>query len=156
MPPTSHNDPHVWTNLNPLLAHYAGATGIKTGWTAAAGNCLLFAATRGGKELIGVVLDSSKPDSAAGMNAAASDARGHAELGIQSVTAGAERCLVRIFAVRSWHRGSMQPSQCTTQYGHETPRGTHGKPRDSAATRSFKTCGQTIPTSPRALSNGGP
>jgi serine-type D-Ala-D-Ala carboxypeptidase (penicillin-binding protein 5/6) len=74
VPPTSHNDPHVWTNLNLLLAHYAGATGIKTGWTTAAGNCLLFAATRRGKELIGVVLDSSKPDSAAGLNAAASDA----------------------------------------------------------------------------------
>jgi D-alanyl-D-alanine carboxypeptidase (penicillin-binding protein 5/6) len=74
VPPTSHNDPHVWTNLNLLLAHYAGATGIKTGWTTAAGNCLLFAATRGGKELIGVVLDSSKPDSAAGLNAATSDA----------------------------------------------------------------------------------
>jgi serine-type D-Ala-D-Ala carboxypeptidase (penicillin-binding protein 5/6) len=74
VPPTSHNDPHVWTNLNLLLAHYAGATGIKTGWTTAAGNCLLFAATRGGKELIGVVLDSSKPDSTAGLNVAASDA----------------------------------------------------------------------------------
>ena len=74
VPPTSHNDPHVWTNLNSLLAHYAGATGIKTGWTTAAGNCLLFAATRRGKELIGVVLDSSKPDTTAGMNAAATDA----------------------------------------------------------------------------------
>jgi serine-type D-Ala-D-Ala carboxypeptidase (penicillin-binding protein 5/6) len=75
VPPTSHNDPHVWTNLNLLLTHYAGATGIKTGWTTAAGNCLLFAATRGGKELIGVVLDSSKPDSPAGLNVAASDAK---------------------------------------------------------------------------------
>jgi serine-type D-Ala-D-Ala carboxypeptidase (penicillin-binding protein 5/6) len=74
VPPTSHNDPHVWTNLNLLLAHYAGATGIKTGWTTAAGNCLLFAATRGREELIGVVLDSSKPDSPAGLNAATSDA----------------------------------------------------------------------------------
>jgi serine-type D-Ala-D-Ala carboxypeptidase (penicillin-binding protein 5/6) len=75
VPPTSHNDPHVWTNLNLLLAHYSGATGIKTGWTTAAGNCLLFAATRGRKELIGVVLDSSKPDSTAGMNVAAADAK---------------------------------------------------------------------------------
>jgi serine-type D-Ala-D-Ala carboxypeptidase (penicillin-binding protein 5/6) len=65
---------HVWTNLNPLLGHYAGATGIKTGFTAAAGDCLLFTATRGGKELIGVVLDSSSADSTAGMDAAASDA----------------------------------------------------------------------------------
>jgi D-alanyl-D-alanine carboxypeptidase (penicillin-binding protein 5/6) len=74
VPPTSHNDPHVWTNLNLLLTHYAGARGIKTGWTTAAGNCLLFAATRRGKTLVGVVLDSSKPDSAAGLNAAAADA----------------------------------------------------------------------------------
>ena len=65
---------HVWNNLNPLLGHYSGATGIKTGFTAAAGDCLLFAATRGGKELIGVVLDSSSADSTAGMDAAASDA----------------------------------------------------------------------------------
>jgi serine-type D-Ala-D-Ala carboxypeptidase (penicillin-binding protein 5/6) len=65
---------HVWSNLNPLLGHYAGATGVKTGFTAAAGDCLLFAATRGSKELIGVVLDSSPADSPAGMDAAASDA----------------------------------------------------------------------------------
>ena len=65
---------HVWNNLNPLLGHYAGATGIKTGFTTAAGDCLLFAATRGGKELIGVVLDSSMADSTAGLDAAASDA----------------------------------------------------------------------------------
>ena len=72
--PTSHNDPHVWKNLNLLLGHYGGATGIKTGFTSAAGNCLLFAATRGKRELIGVVLDSSRADTPAGMDAAASDA----------------------------------------------------------------------------------
>src|SRR3984885_3257217 len=65
---------HVWNTLNLLVGHYAGATGVKTGFTAAAGDCLLFAATRGSKELIGVVLDSSPANSAAGMNAAASDA----------------------------------------------------------------------------------
>jgi D-alanyl-D-alanine carboxypeptidase (penicillin-binding protein 5/6) len=63
---------HAWKNLNPLLGHFSGATGIKTGFTAAAGDCLLFAATRGRRELIGVVLDSSS--SPAGMDAAASDA----------------------------------------------------------------------------------
>ena len=63
---------HVWTNLNPLLGHVAGITGIKTGFTAAAGDCLLFSAERDGRELIGVVLDSSS--SPAGMAAAASDA----------------------------------------------------------------------------------
>jgi len=67
----SHNA-HVWKNLNPLLGQFKGVTGIKTGFTAAAGDCLLFAATRGRRELIGVVLDSSP--SVSGMAAAASDA----------------------------------------------------------------------------------
>ncbi len=52
---------HAWKNLNLLLAKYPGALGIKTGFTAAAGECLLFEARRGGKTLIGVVLHSS-PD----------------------------------------------------------------------------------------------
>jgi len=71
---TAGHRAHVWNNLNLLLGHYAGATGIKTGFTDAAGDCLLFAATRRGKELIGVVLDSSSANSPAGMDAAASDA----------------------------------------------------------------------------------
>jgi serine-type D-Ala-D-Ala carboxypeptidase (penicillin-binding protein 5/6) len=69
---TNSHGAHVWKNLNPLLGRVSGATGIKTGFTPAAGNCLLFAATRGGKELIGVVLDSSS--SVTGIGAAASDA----------------------------------------------------------------------------------
>jgi D-alanyl-D-alanine carboxypeptidase (penicillin-binding protein 5/6) len=50
---------YVWHNLDPLLGVYHGATGIKTGFTLAAGHCLLFAATRGGRSLIGVTLDST-------------------------------------------------------------------------------------------------
>jgi len=69
---TKTHGAYVWKNLNPLLGHFPGAIGIKTGFTAAAGNCLLFAATRGTRELIGVVLDSSS--SVYGMDAAASDA----------------------------------------------------------------------------------
>jgi D-alanyl-D-alanine carboxypeptidase (penicillin-binding protein 5/6) len=69
---TPDHQAYVWSNLNPLLGHFAGATGIKTGFTAAAGDCLLFAADRRGRELIGVVLDSSS--SPAGLGAAASDA----------------------------------------------------------------------------------
>jgi len=64
---------HVWTNLNPLLGKYPGATGIKTGFTPAAGDCLLFSAVRGKNDLIGVVLDSSP--SINGMNVAAADAK---------------------------------------------------------------------------------
>ena len=63
---------HTWANLNPLLGRYPGATGIKTGYTAAAGDCLLFAATRGRKALIGVVLRSSA--SVNGLPVAGSDA----------------------------------------------------------------------------------
>ncbi|HEY4465221.1 MAG TPA: D-alanyl-D-alanine carboxypeptidase [Streptosporangiaceae bacterium] len=50
---------YYWTNSNLLLGAYPGAIGIKTGWTGAAGYCLLFEARRGSRTLIGVVLDSS-------------------------------------------------------------------------------------------------
>jgi D-alanyl-D-alanine carboxypeptidase (penicillin-binding protein 5/6) len=63
---------HVWKNLNPLLGRFPGAIGIKTGFTPAAGECMLFAATRNGRTLIGVVLDSSS--SASALDASASDA----------------------------------------------------------------------------------
>ncbi len=50
---------YYWQNSNLLLGSYPGAIGIKTGWTGAAGYCLLFEARRGSRSLIGVVLDSS-------------------------------------------------------------------------------------------------
>jgi serine-type D-Ala-D-Ala carboxypeptidase (penicillin-binding protein 5/6) len=49
---------YFWRNLNPLLGVYRGAIGIKTGWTPAAGHCLLFEVTRGSRSFIGVNLDS--------------------------------------------------------------------------------------------------
>ena len=49
---------YFWVNLNPLLGVYRGAIGIKTGYTPAAGHCLLFEVTRGGRSFIGVSLDS--------------------------------------------------------------------------------------------------
>jgi D-alanyl-D-alanine carboxypeptidase (penicillin-binding protein 5/6) len=61
---TSAHRAHTWHNLNPLLGRYPGAIGIKTGYTAAAGQCLLFEARRGSTTLIGVVLDSSSAISA--------------------------------------------------------------------------------------------
>jgi D-alanyl-D-alanine carboxypeptidase (penicillin-binding protein 5/6) len=64
---------HTWHNLNPLLGTFPGATGIKTGYTGAAGQCLLFEAKRGSTTLIGVVLDSSITNSVT-LSAAASDA----------------------------------------------------------------------------------
>ena len=47
-----------WLNLNPLLGRYPGAIGIKPGYTRAAGQCLLFEATRHGHSVIGVTLHS--------------------------------------------------------------------------------------------------
>ena len=47
----------VLNNKNKLLASYDGATGIKTGYTKAAGRCLVFGAERDGMEIIGVVLN---------------------------------------------------------------------------------------------------
>jgi len=50
---------YLWIQTNKLVGSYAGATGIKTGYTHAAGTCLLFEATRGSRTLIGVVLHAS-------------------------------------------------------------------------------------------------
>ncbi len=50
---------HVRTlkNKNALLWDYEGAFGIKTGYTSAAGRCLVFGANRNGMRLIGVLLN---------------------------------------------------------------------------------------------------
>jgi D-alanyl-D-alanine carboxypeptidase (penicillin-binding protein 5/6) len=49
-------------NNNPLLIYkYPGTTGLKTGWTIAAGRCLVATAERGGVHLGVVVLDSPDP-----------------------------------------------------------------------------------------------
>ncbi|MCI6376233.1 MAG: D-alanyl-D-alanine carboxypeptidase [Clostridiales bacterium] len=47
----------ILNNKNRLLSDYEGATGIKTGYTKAAGRCLVFGARRNGLEVIGVVLN---------------------------------------------------------------------------------------------------
>lgn len=49
----------ILNNKNKLLSTYEGATGIKTGYTKAAGRCLVFGAKRDGLEVIGVVLRCS-------------------------------------------------------------------------------------------------
>jgi len=59
LPAGSGHHAYDWENTNLLLGSYAGAIGIKTGNTDAAGYCLLFEARRGARTLIGVVLDSS-------------------------------------------------------------------------------------------------
>ncbi|MFE0654485.1 D-alanyl-D-alanine carboxypeptidase family protein [Streptomyces sp. NPDC059534] len=47
-----------WTNTNKLLSTYSGAIGVKTGSGPQAKYCLVFAATRGTKTVIGTVLAS--------------------------------------------------------------------------------------------------
>ena len=47
----------ILNNKNRLLSSYEGATGIKTGYTRAAGRCLVFGARRDDLEVIGVVLN---------------------------------------------------------------------------------------------------
>ena len=49
-------------NTNELLGKYKGANGIKTGWTRAAGGCLVASAKRGDIELIAVIMHSPDQD----------------------------------------------------------------------------------------------
>jgi len=49
----------IYVNNNFLLHAYHGANGVKTGYTSASGWCLVASATRHGRRLIAVVLDSS-------------------------------------------------------------------------------------------------
>jgi D-alanyl-D-alanine carboxypeptidase (penicillin-binding protein 5/6) len=62
---------YFWTNTDLLLTRYPGAIGIKTGFTTAAGYCLLFEAQRGTTVLMGVVLDSTNTDAGMRFTAAA-------------------------------------------------------------------------------------
>ena len=68
---TSKHHRYDWTNTDLLLRRYRGALGIKTGFTLAAGYCLLFEARRDGTTLIGVVLDSTNTNTAMRFTAAA-------------------------------------------------------------------------------------
>ncbi|NUP22315.1 MAG: D-alanyl-D-alanine carboxypeptidase [Streptomyces sp.] len=48
---------YTWYNTNKLLGSYSGATGVKTGTNTPAGPCLVFAGTRNGKSVVGVLLN---------------------------------------------------------------------------------------------------
>jgi D-alanyl-D-alanine carboxypeptidase (penicillin-binding protein 5/6) len=56
LPATSTHQAYDWVTTNNLLRDYAGAIGIKTGYTVEAGYCLVFAAYSNGHHLIGVLL----------------------------------------------------------------------------------------------------
>ncbi len=49
--------PRGWKNKNKMLWQYGGATGVKTGFTTAAGRCLVTAAERDGMQLVCVLLN---------------------------------------------------------------------------------------------------
>ena len=53
---TGQHHSYTWANTDTLLSEYAGALGVKTGYTPEAGYCLVFAASNGHHHLIGVVL----------------------------------------------------------------------------------------------------
>ena len=61
--PTGQHHGYTWKTTNSLLGTYTGMAGIKTGHTQEAGYCLVFAATRAGHHLIGVVLHSNTDQS---------------------------------------------------------------------------------------------
>jgi len=55
--PTGYGRTKGLYNRNPLMrSHYVGITGIKTGHTDAAGQCLIASAKRGNRRLLGVIL----------------------------------------------------------------------------------------------------
>ena len=54
---TEYYEPKQWKNKNKLLFSYDGAIGVKTGYTKAAGRCLVSAAKRGDKIMICTVLN---------------------------------------------------------------------------------------------------
>ena len=60
---TDHPYPRTCLSHNELLGTYPGVTGIKTGYTANAGSCLVASATRDSKSLVAVALNSEYRES---------------------------------------------------------------------------------------------
>jgi len=58
IPWPAHPYPRTAVNHNELLKQYPGATGVKTGYTIPAGYCLVGSATKEGKQLVAVALNS--------------------------------------------------------------------------------------------------
>ncbi|WP_045864022.1 D-alanyl-D-alanine carboxypeptidase family protein [Streptomyces sp. WMMB 714] len=51
---------YTWYNTNQLLGSYKGVIGIKTGTGTKAGPCLVFAATKGDRSVVGAILNSGE------------------------------------------------------------------------------------------------
>jgi serine-type D-Ala-D-Ala carboxypeptidase (penicillin-binding protein 5/6) len=62
LPATATHHSYNWPTTNTFLSEYAGAIGIKTGYTVEAGYCLVFAAYGNGHHLIGILLHDSDTD----------------------------------------------------------------------------------------------
>lgn len=62
LPATLTHHAYTWETTNILLSRYAGATGVKTGYTVEAGYCLVFSAINANHHLIGVLLHDSDDD----------------------------------------------------------------------------------------------
>jgi D-alanyl-D-alanine carboxypeptidase (penicillin-binding protein 5/6) len=58
IPATSTHKAFAPYNLNGMVRRYAGATGLKTGYTDDAGGCLAASASRAGRRLLAIVLNS--------------------------------------------------------------------------------------------------
>ncbi len=54
---TKYYAPRGWSNKNKLLSSFEGANGVKTGFTTAAGKCLVASAEREGMTLVSVLLN---------------------------------------------------------------------------------------------------
>lgn len=57
----SNGTTRTLTNTNQVLRHFPYCTGLKTGYTNAAGRCLVSSASAGGKTVVAVILGSSSP-----------------------------------------------------------------------------------------------
>jgi len=57
--PGGHRSPRTVSNSNRLLRSDPTVVGVKTGTTSAAGQCLVTAASRGGRQVVSVVLGAT-------------------------------------------------------------------------------------------------
>lgn len=84
VPVAADHRSYHWTNTNALLGTYPGILGVKTGSTVEAGYCLVFAATRNGHVLIGVLLQ--EPFNAQGAEDRFTDARALLDWGFKQIS----------------------------------------------------------------------
>ncbi|MDT9698597.1 serine hydrolase [Streptomyces sp. P17] len=83
---------YTWYNTNQLLGSYSGAIGVKTGTNTPSGPCLVFAATRNGKTVVGVLLnDTNRYTDAAKLMDYAFGSTTASTMQLRTLPAGAQR-----------------------------------------------------------------